>query len=111
MLEKLNIKSLKLHLNQSIWTNLVPYQRLDTYRAIPDKTNNQLLGKEPRPLSSNINPLKKIGQIQRKEYALEETAEDELDLDVNIDGDNQEKSNSENVFNESQNIQENSSSL
>ena len=88
-----------------------PISKISHTWAIPDKTNKSAYWALISSTFFQHKPLKKIGQITKKEYALEETAEDELDLDVNIDGDNQEKSNSENVLNESQNIQENSSSL
>ena len=39
--------------------------------------------------------------MPKKDDALEDIAEAVLDLDVNIDGDDQEKSNSEKVINES----------
>ena len=51
----------------------------------------------------------KIGQIPKKEDALEETAKDDLNPDVNNDGD-KEKSNSEKVLNESPKLQDKSSS-
>ena len=65
------------------------------------QTNKSAIGKESRQLSSNINPLKRLAKSKEKEYAHKETAEDNLDLDVNNNDDDQEKINSEIIENKS----------